>query len=66
MGKSAAHTSELVKEFYNDVYQPFFTGGEIARILEGSDMYLTSSQVNERIEAVVSQQEEEEDEIISE
>lgn len=63
--KSANHVSEVIKGLYLDVYQPYFTEEEIVDVLSGKDLYLTSSEVSVRIEAVLNSLEEMSNEVDS-
>ena len=47
------HVSTILKQMYNDIYYPVITKKEIAKILQGQDLYLTSDQVEERIQKIL-------------
>lgn len=50
---AAQHVSNVLKEMYHDIYYPFLSKKEISRILRGQDLYLTSKQVEDRIEKIL-------------
>jgi ATP-dependent protease ClpP protease subunit len=52
-------TTQRIQELYADVFGGFLTEQELESVGKGEELYLTSSQVKERIEAFVEQQKEE-------
>lgn len=59
--KRALFSQKLVKKLAYECYRPFFTEEEIDSVLEGKDLYLTSEEIKERIQAVVNKEEENEE-----
>ena len=57
--KQAQFSSRFVRELCHHVYQPFFTEEEVDSILDGKDMWLTATELNERAVKAAKQQEEE-------
>lgn len=60
--KSAMFTSARLAAIYHKIYGRFFTEEEVDKVLEGQDMYLTAFDIEERISAVLSEEEEVESE----
>lgn len=60
--KQALFTSKLLANIANKIYGPFFSEEEIADILNGKDMWLTSEEVEERIRASKTHIEDKEEE----
>lgn len=64
VGGNKAHSDHLHKgteELYRDVYLPFLSEEEVAGVLAGADMYMSSDDVIGRIEALTEEVEEEEE-----
>lgn len=59
--KQAQFSAKLLSKIAHSVYEPFFTKEEIDSVLDGKDMWLTSEEVEERINKVKEQIEEVED-----
>lgn len=57
--KQAQFSSRFIRELCHHVYQPFFTEEEVDSILDGKDMWLTATELNERVVKAAKQQEEE-------
>ena len=53
--KQAQFTSKLLSKIAHSVYEPFFTKEEIDTVLDGKDMWLSSDEVEERINKVKEQ-----------
>lgn len=50
---SAHADAKMLSSVYNDVYSPWLTKKEINKVLKGQDLYLTSDQVDKRINKVL-------------
>jgi ATP-dependent protease ClpP protease subunit len=53
--KSAEFHSNYVHDIYHEVYSRFFSKEEIDEILNGKDLYLTSSQLEDRVRSVAEE-----------
>lgn len=56
--KQAQAVSDLYSKIAYSIYVPFFTEEEVGRILDGSDCYQTSEQMDNRIRLVFEKEEE--------
>ena len=53
--KSAVSSSKRLEYLYHEVYEPFFTKKEVAKVLKGEDLYLHAEEVEERIVKTMEQ-----------
>lgn len=55
--KQAQFSSRFIRGLCHHVYQPFFSEEEVDSILDGKDMWLTATELNERVVKAAKQQE---------
>lgn len=55
--KSIVSSSKRLEILYHSVYEPFFTKGEVKKVLKGEDLYLHADDVEKRILKVMEDRE---------